>query len=212
MKKITSLLMLITPVVITGIATAANEKDSHQKIQPSVITTRIAASDDEHDSHQKIQPPVNTTVVELKDIHGDTIGTAAFAQLDNHVFLKVRASGLTPGKHGFHIHQDPILKNDFATAGGHFNPTGHQHGHENRAGAHLGDMPNLVADANGKVDQMILLDNITLKEGALNSIVGRSLIIHAAEDDGITDPSGNSGARIAGGNIFSSNDLKSPLN
>ena len=72
--------------------------------------------------------------------------------------LKVNASGLTPGNHGFHIHQNPITNNDFTTAGGHFNPTEKQHGHDNPNGAHLGDIPNLVADKDGKINQTVIVD------------------------------------------------------
>jgi Cu-Zn family superoxide dismutase len=116
-------------------------------------------------------------------------------------FVKISASGLTPGEHGFHIHEKAIEGNDLKTAGGHFNPTAKKHGHGNPEGAHLGDLINIVADKDGNVDAMIPLQGVSLEAGSGNSVLGKSLIIHAAADDGKTDPSGNSGDRVAGGNI-----------
>ena len=147
------------------------------------------------------QHKIATTFLELKNNKGEKIGFAAFGQLGDHLMLTVNASGLTPGQHGFHIHQNPITNNDFSTAGGHFNPTGKKHGHDNPEGAHLGDILNLVADEKGKIDQTIMLSGLSLEKAKSNSILGKSLIIHAQADDGKTDPSGNSGDRIAGGNI-----------
>ncbi|WP_078409120.1 superoxide dismutase family protein [Priestia abyssalis] len=147
------------------------------------------------------QHKIGTTFVELKNGKGEKIGFAAFGQMGDQIMLKVSASGLTPGKHGFHIHQNAITNNDFTTAGGHFNPSDKKHGHDNPEGAHLGDLPNLTADENGEIEQTIFLSGVSLEKGKSNSILGKSLIIHAAEDDGETDPSGNSGDRVAGGNI-----------
>ena len=148
------------------------------------------------------QHKIATTFVELKNAEGEKIGFAAFGQMGPEtIMLKVNASGLTPGKHGFHIHDQPIANNDFATAAGHFNPTGKKHGHDNPEGAHLGDLPNLVVDETGYVDQTIILSGVSLQAGEENSIIGKSLIIHAGEDDGVTDPAGDAGARVGGGNI-----------
>ncbi len=147
------------------------------------------------------QHKIGTTFLELKNDKGEKIGFAAFGQLGDQIMLKVIASGLTTGKHGIHIHDKAIVGNDFTTAGGHFNPLAKQHGEHNPNGAHLGDLSNLVVDENGKVDQTFILSNISLEKGKSNSVLGKSIIIHAKEDDGATDPSGNSGDRIAGGNI-----------
>lgn len=141
------------------------------------------------------------TYLELYNTKGDVIGVAGLVQMGKHVIIKVNASGLTPGKHGFHIHENPIANGDFSTAGAHFNPTNKQHGHKNPKGYHFGDMPNLVANKDGKIDQAVILEDVSLDQGVSNSIIGRSLIIHAGEDDEKTDPAGNSGDRVAGGNI-----------
>lgn len=147
------------------------------------------------------QHKIGTTYLELKNDKGVKIGFAAFMQFGDQIMLKVSASGLTPGKHGIHIHENAILNYDFKTAGGHFNPTNKKHGEHNPDGAHLGDLSNLIVDENGKVDQTIILSGISLEKGKSNSVLGKSIIIHAKEDDSATDPSGNSGDRVAGGNI-----------
>jgi len=143
-----------------------------------------------------------TTYLELKNKLGQVIGVAGLVQMGKHVIVKVNATGLDTGNHGFHIHEKSIVNNDFSTAGDHFNPTGKQHGHENINGAHLGDLPDLIANEEGKVDQAFILEGVSLEQGGMNnSILGKSLIIHARGDDGKSDPAGKSGDRIAGGNI-----------
>ncbi|WP_240689212.1 superoxide dismutase family protein [Ammoniphilus sp. YIM 78166] len=148
------------------------------------------------------QHQIGTVYTELANAKGEKIGYAAFYNHGPQVVAKVVASGLTPnGQHGFHIHSAQIENNDFAKAGGHFNPEGKKHGHDNPEGAHAGDLPNLVADSNGNVSVLIPVNGISLEKGQPNSIYGKSLIIHAGPDDYKTDPAGDSGARIAGGNL-----------
>jgi superoxide dismutase, Cu-Zn family len=143
----------------------------------------------------------DSIVIDLMNNKGEKMGMASFAQDGEVLKLAIKASGLTPGKHGFHIHEKAIIGNDFNTAGSHFNPTGKKHGHLNPEGAHLGDILNLEVDAKGNADQTFELKGVTLEKGKPSSIIGKSLIIHAMEDDYKTDPSGNSGDRVAGGNI-----------
>ncbi|WP_373232186.1 superoxide dismutase family protein [Cohnella sp.] len=140
--------------------------------------------------------------IPLKDAAGTVIGHVNLSQGDKGVNIHVEASKLTPGKHGFHLHEKAIEGNDFKTAGGHYNPTGKKHGFHNPDGHHAGDLQNLEVKADGTVKGDFVLEGVTLKQGKNASIWGKSLIIHADEDDGITDPSGNSGDRIAGGSIL----------
>jgi len=113
----------------------------------------------------------------------------------------VSASGLTPGDHGVHLHavgkcEEPA----FASAGGHLNPAGRQHGMNNPAGRHLGDLPNLVAGADGTATLSYPLgDPASSLSASLFDADGTALVIHAGPDDYITDPSGNSGGRVACG-------------
>jgi Cu-Zn family superoxide dismutase len=118
----------------------------------------------------------------------------------------VRFSGkltdLPPGPHGFHIHENGKCDApDFESAGGHFNPTGKHHGDKNPDGPHAGDLGNIGVRANGMIDVSVLATGVTLQSGA-NSLLkpgGTSLVLHESPDDAMTDPSGNSGARIACG-------------
>lgn len=139
--------------------------------------------------------------VELIDGKGQKIGSAMLREGTKGVLIQVEAQGLTPGKHGFHIHEQTFKDADFAQAGGHFNPTKKEHGRLNPKGYHLGDLGNLTVGQDGTVQAEIFAGGVTLKKGDPHSILGRSLIIHSEEDDELTDPAGNAGDRIAGGNI-----------
>ena len=141
---------------------------------------------------------------------GYKIGNVQFAEREPNlgVVLRLQAWGLPPGTHGFHIHDSGVCDTpEFHNAGGHFNPFGKKHGLLNPEGPHAGDLPNLVVPANGRVDVSYNIPSLTLKEGR-NSLLqpnGTSIVIHAEADDGISDPAGNSGARIACGVIRSLN-------
>jgi len=139
--------------------------------------------------------------VSIVDAKGAAIGKAVLSAAEGGVRVDVEASGLTPGPHGFHLHEKAFVNNDFKTAGGHYNPEGKKHGRNNPDGHHAGDFDNLVVGANGKGSMSFVAEGLSLDKGAANSIWGKSFIIHAAEDDHTTDPAGNAGDRIAGGNI-----------
>lgn len=146
-----------------------------------------------------------TAVAELKNGTGQVVGTATLAQASNGVRVTASVKGLQAGKHGIHIHAVGKCEGpDFTTAGGHFNPDAKQHGAQNPAGAHAGDLPNLTvaADSTGAYDATAA--KVTLASGTPNSLFdadGSALVIHFSEDDEKTDPTGNSGARIACGVI-----------
>jgi superoxide dismutase, Cu-Zn family len=143
--------------------------------------------------------------VEMRDAHGKTVGTLTVAPHSNGgVRFTGRLSDLPSGVHGFHIHEygkcDPP---DFKSAGAHFNPSGRQHGEFNPQGKHEGDMGNVRVDAGGSAEVSLMNERVTLGAGP-NSLLkpgGTSLVLHADADDQKTDPSGNSGDRIACGII-----------
>jgi superoxide dismutase, Cu-Zn family len=130
-----------------------------------------------------------------------TTGTVTFAQRGDRVVMTARVSGLAPGSHGFHIHEKgDCSSGDGISAGGHFNPTNKPHGNPASADHHGGDMPMLTADASGNAALEATLDTMSVG-GGVTDVVGKSVIVHKDPDDYKTQPTGNSGARVACGII-----------
>lgn len=143
-------------------------------------------------------PPVRATFAVI-DTAGDRVGQVTAVQEPGGIQLQVYVYQLPPGPHGLHLHAvaacDPP---GFQTATGHLNPAGRRHGRRNPEGPHLGDLPNLQVDDRGEARLELRLDSLTLTAGPRSiGVPGTALVIHAAADDEITDPTGNSGARIA---------------
>jgi Cu-Zn family superoxide dismutase len=145
-----------------------------------------------------------TATANLANGKGEKVGTAKLKETPKGVSLTLDVSNLPPGVHGFHIHAvGKCEAPDFKSAGGHFNPEGKKHGLENPEGHHAGDMQNLTVDAQGKAKVKVVVQGVTLGDGA-NSLFqpqGTAIVIHADPDDMKTDPAGNAGARIACGVI-----------
>jgi len=138
----------------------------------------------------------------LKDKDGKQVGVATLIQTSDGTRIAVTGYRLTPGPRGLHIHETGACQPpDFASAGGHFNPAGKKHGKDNPEGAHAGDLPNIaIGDAgDGTID--VTTKAVTLSPGPTSLLGGKgtSIVMHAMPDDYKTDPSGNSGARIACG-------------
>lgn len=131
-------------------------------------------------------------------------GTLKFHEArDRVVRITGTVEGLTPGKHGFHVHVNGNCDSpDGMSAGGHFAPTGGKHGAPGSDTRHLGDLGNIVADTNGRAEVDVTVSGITIALMGTASIGDRSIVIHAKEDD-FSDPAGNSGARVACGVIES---------
>jgi Cu-Zn family superoxide dismutase len=140
----------------------------------------------------------------LKDKDGKQVGVATLIETPEGVRIALTGYRLPPGGHGLHVHAvgrcDPP---DFTSAGAHFNPGGKQHGRMNPAGPHAGDLPNLVVAASGESGLDITIKAFTLSAGPTSLLgdKGTALVVHANPDDDKTDPTGNSGGRIACGVI-----------
>lgn len=145
--------------------------------------------------------PAQELTAKIMNQQGSQVGTAVLREVKGGVQIIVDAQGLPPGLHGFHIHENGgCVAPDFQSAGAHFNPIQSHHGVDNSQGPHVGDLPNVNVPSNGKVHLEVLADKVTLAQGAPNSLLkarGTSLVIHQGPDDYVTDPSGNSGSRIA---------------
>ncbi|NUR46242.1 MAG: superoxide dismutase family protein [Sphingomonas sp.] len=149
-------------------------------------------------------PDVPVATVPLVDASGATIGSVRVFSEATGLTLRIDAQGLPPGLHGIHVHS--VGRCDapkFTSAGGHWNPGTRQHGHLNPAGYHTGDLGNLGVGANGKMVAGLLMPGARFNAQSygdgpvLMDADGAALVIHAGQDDEKTDPSGNSGDRIA---------------
>jgi Cu-Zn family superoxide dismutase len=150
-----------------------------------------------------VTEPEGGAPMPLVNASGQSIGSVRAWQTAGGVAFHIDAAGLPHGVHGVHVHSvgrcDPP---DFASAGSHWNPAGKKHGFNNPEGPHAGDMQNVEVAANGVLVTTVTLPNASLTApagtlGALLDADGAALVIHAQADDYMTDPSGNSGARIA---------------
>jgi superoxide dismutase, Cu-Zn family len=128
-------------------------------------------------------------------------GTVTFTPVADGVQVHAEIAGLTAGKHGFHVHEfGDCSAADASSAGAHFNPTNQPHAGPDAAARHEGDMGNIEADASGNAKLDYVDHQISLTNDA-KSVIGRSVVVHAKPDDLKTQPSGDSGARIACGLI-----------
>jgi Cu-Zn family superoxide dismutase len=143
------------------------------------------------------------TKIELKDGQGNAVGDIIVWDQGSGVALQLELHDLTPGEHAVHFHQVPKCEGpDFKSAGGHFNPEGKKHGFDNPDGHHAGDMKNFTVGANGRAKVKLEDSEVTLKDGPHSLLIsGAAIVVHAKADDYKTDPSGNSGDRVACGVI-----------
>jgi Cu-Zn family superoxide dismutase len=122
-------------------------------------------------------------------------GTVYFTKTARGVRVEGEITGLTPGEHGFHVHEFGVWSPDGMSSGAHFNPTGAAHAGHDSPKRHVGDLGNVKADANGKA--VIDLEDEQLSFEGPNCILGRGLVVHEKADDLKTPPAGNAGGRLA---------------
>lgn len=166
--------------------------------EPAVVNDRTTSTSDV----VAVTPSeTHTAVCKLEPIAASGVaGTLNFVQVGNKVTLTGEITGLTPGEHGFHVHEKGDLsdKETGNSAGGHFNPAGHKHGKPGDAERHAGDLGNITADEKG-VAKLDIHDEVMSLHGD-NSIVGRSIVVHESVDK-FTQPTGDAGGRVAFGLI-----------
>lgn len=158
------------------------------------------------DNTQNPQPPTTTPPTAIAPLearsNSTTTGTATFTEQNGKVTLKLDVAGATPGQHGAHIHQvGDCSAADATSAGGHWNPESHTHGAPGTGEQHLGDLGNITVGQDGKGTLTISMDEWKLGDGSTTDVVGKAVIIHADPDDFTTQPTGNSGGRVACGVI-----------
>lgn len=155
------------------------------------------------------EPPVGAASVsaDVLDAAGGVRARATGEQVGDSIRVRVEAAGLAPGAYGAHIHAtgrcDPP---SFNAAGPHWNPTGQKHGKDNPQGMHKGDLPNLLVGTDGRGSFEYTIPNASISRGpnVLMDADGAAVVVHQQADDFRTDPSGNSGTRIACG-VFGGN-------
>lgn len=139
--------------------------------------------------------------IDMYNADKDMVGTVKLSENTGGVKAEVKVEGLPEGFHGIHVHESPDCSGPgFKNAGNHLNPTSEKHGLMNSEGAHLGDLPNIETDQDGKMKGEVTVIDATLLDGK-NSLKGSSIIITEGKDDGMTQPSRDSGKRIICGTI-----------
>ncbi|MGD0711295.1 MAG: superoxide dismutase family protein [Bacteroidales bacterium] len=167
----------------------------------TLLITAFIASSFKFNNQNNSQGKIKKAICILYSTQGNKAsGVINFIATDSGIKVTGNIQGLTKGKHGMHIHEcGDCSATDGSSAGGHFNPMGKNHGGPMDMNRHEGDMGNIMANDSGKA-HIEYIDKMLSFEGD-NSIIGRSVIIHKSEDDFKTQPTGNSGARVACGVI-----------
>lgn len=197
-KNFKMIVFLIVVIIVTGCRPTADdlqEEESVEMMNPAI----------------EVKGEQELLKVDLYDNHGSITGTATIFPVDEHVVIHLNAWNLPEGIHGFHIHEKGDCEQpDFASAGGHFNPTETKHGFYHPEGPHAGDLPNIYVLDNGTVNTFLTTDLVTLLPDEANSLFqksGTSLVIHEQVDDYKTQPAGDAGERIVCGEIQTKKSL-----
>lgn len=170
----------------------------------SIVTAACAGASSPATPEPTLGPPLARAEAVLRDSTGRHVGVATFVERQDGVSVGVSVAGLPPGPHGLHIHEHGVCDAPtFTGAGGHFAPAGRPHGSETANGPHAGDLPNLIVGPEGTGRLATHNPRVTIRPGSAGLLEGNgtAVVVHAAADDGRTQPSGDAGARIACGVI-----------
>ena len=183
-------------LTICSLALAACSREAAPPIEANVAEANVA---DANVAKANAGVAAAPQTFALTGGDGAAMGSVILSEDPNGVTIKIDASGLPAGAHGVHLHEKGLCEGPkFASAGGHWNPGGKQHGRDNPAGAHRGDLANFEVAAGGGGSTSFLVAGVTISgAGGLADADGTALVIHAKADDYKTDPSGDSGDRIA---------------
>jgi Cu-Zn family superoxide dismutase len=144
-----------------------------------------------------------TAVAKIEPKSGSKVaGTVTFREVEGGTEVEVKLTGLTPGEHGFHIHEKgDCSSDDGKSAGGHYNPAGVDHGAPDAEVHHAGDLGNITADDKGVAEKTATYDFFSIKEDGENNVRGLAVIVHEKPDDLKSQPTGAAGARVGCGVI-----------
>ena len=166
-----------------------------------LVLSLMACSDKNADG-AALEPAESIVRASLTGADNSSYGEVIIGEGDGGLIVQINAEGLAPGPRGVHIHQVGKCEGpDFKSAGGHWNPSEKEHGFDNPNGAHMGDFFNLDIGEDGRGSLEAKIEGASLKDGAnaLMDADGAAFVVHAGPDDLATDPSGESGGRIACG-------------
>lgn len=198
-------LLALIPVAVLA-ACGRTEAPATGDAAPNATAGMTDASPATNDTTATGAALPSAAVAQLESKSGTSArGMLEFRGTDGGVSVTGEITGLTQGsEHGFHVHQvGDCSAPDASSAGPHWNPTNAKHGSPSAdaAARHLGDMPNILADEDGHATVTGALAGATLRDGGANDVVGKAVVVHARRDDYVTQPSGDSGDRIACGVI-----------
>lgn len=194
-KLVLSWLVVAGLLISVSACNNASQQNNGQEKSSSVGAMGTSAS------MENAEPTINKAVCVLHPTEGNNVsGTVVFTREGSVIKVVADLQGLTPGKHGFHIHElGDCTAADGTSTGGHFNPENKKHGGPTDAERHVGDMGNIEAATDGTA-HLELTDSMLAFSGK-HSIIGRAIIVHAGEDDLTSQPTGAAGARVAYGVI-----------
>lgn len=211
-KNLRQLIVLSSAGLLLSVAAPIHQivaqEETDEETTEMVETEETVEGEDTEEAAEAEEDYAFEVEADVINSEEEVLGTAHFTEdQDGKVELHLQLSGLEEGEYGMHIHEVGLATAPtFEDAGSHFNPTDVEHGTETESGPHLGDLPNLVVDETGEVDEVFELhEDVTLDpegENTLNSTDGTTLIIHTAADDYESQPTGDAGERQAAAVIF----------